>query len=60
MKVEEDRALPYMVRVAAPSSLLILDQEKIRMKLNECVIIKCKMMNGNQVLIGGRNMKDIV
>jgi hypothetical protein len=40
--------------------VLILDQENIGMEFNEGVIIKGKVMNGNQVLMSGWNVENIV
>jgi hypothetical protein len=39
---------------------LILDEEKIGVKLNICVVIKIKMMNGDEMFMCVRNMMNIV
>jgi hypothetical protein len=40
--------------------ILVLNQEKIWVKFNECIIIKCKPMNADEVFAGGRNMQNII
>jgi hypothetical protein len=37
----------------------ILNQEKIWVKLNKCIVVKSETMNTNKILISGGNMKDI-
>jgi hypothetical protein len=60
MRVEEGRGCLYMAHAAALSSFLILNKKEIWMKFNKCVVIKSKPMDGNKILVGGRNMQDII
>jgi hypothetical protein len=39
---------------------LVLNQKEIWMKFNKYIIIKSKLMNGNKIFVGGRNMQDII
>jgi hypothetical protein len=39
---------------------LILNQEKERVKLNKCVVIKSKMMNGYKLFVCIGNMKNLI
>jgi hypothetical protein len=38
----------------------ILDQEKIWVKLNECIIIKSKPMNRDEIFVGSGNIQNII
>jgi hypothetical protein len=39
---------------------LVLDQEKIWVKLNKSIIVKGETMNGNDIFVCSRNMKNII
>jgi hypothetical protein len=59
------KGLQQVQAILAPASkknflrFLALDKKESRMKFHECIIIRCKFMNGHKILIGLWHMKNI-
>jgi hypothetical protein len=58
--MEEGKDRPYIGRAVAHSSFSILNKKEIGVKFDESIIVKGKLMKGDQIFMCGRNMQDIV